>query len=171
MTGVNFFVTELAAKRLGLLRELLPAAARITGRLVNPANPTTAVSTIKDVQAAADGIRICKVHVLNASTILEIDVDRMLRLRDLPESGSRRGTDNNSAAAFLRQSRRCTVQRGDAVMSFPLSTAKSMPNFASQMRVAFASMASNTGSSSPGELEMTRSTSDVAVRCSREFLY
>ena len=35
----------------------------------------------------------------------------------------------------------------------------SMPNLASQMRIAFASMASNTGSSSPGELEMTFSTS------------
>ena len=34
-----------------------------------------------------------------------------------------------------------------------------MPNLASQMRVAFSSMASNTGSSSPGELEMTFSTS------------
>jgi hypothetical protein len=35
------------------------------------------------------------------------------------------------------------------------------PNFASQMRVAF-----STGSNSPGELEMTRSTSEVAVCCS-----
>ena len=41
-----------------------------------------------------------------------------------------------------------------------------MPNLASQMRVAFSSMASNTGSSSPGELEMTPSTSEVAVCCS-----
>ena len=41
-----------------------------------------------------------------------------------------------------------------------------MPNLASQMRVAFSSMASNTGSSSPGELEMTCSTSEVAVCCS-----
>ena len=39
-------------------------------------------------------------------------------------------------------------------------------NLASHSRVAFASMASNTGSSSPGELEMTRSTSEVAVCCS-----
>ena len=30
-----------------------------------------------------------------------------------------------------------------------------MPNLASHIRVAFSSMASNTGSSSPGELEMT----------------
>src|SRR5262249_2683039 len=41
-----------------------------------------------------------------------------------------------------------------------------LPNVASQMRVAFASMASKTGPSSPGELEMTFKTSDVAVCCS-----
>ena len=41
---------------------------------------------------------------------------------------------------------------------------------ASQMRVAFASMASNTGSSSPGELLMTFSTSEVAVCCSSDSL-
>jgi hypothetical protein len=34
------------------------------------------------------------------------------------------------------------------------------------MRTAFASMDWNTGSSSPGELEMTCSTSEVAVCCS-----
>ena len=39
------------------------------------------------------------------------------------------------------------------------------PNLASQIRTAFASMASNTGSSSPGELLMTLSTSEVAVCC------
>ena len=37
------------------------------------------------------------------------------------------------------------------------------PNFASQMRTAFSSMVWNTGPSSPGELEITRSTSEVAV--------
>ncbi len=42
-----------------------------------------------------------------------------------------------------------------------------MPHWASHSRVAFSSMAPNTGSSSPGELEMTRSTSEVAVCCSR----
>src|SRR6266436_2106565 len=42
-----------------------------------------------------------------------------------------------------------------------------MPNLASQMRVALSSMAWNTGSTSPGEPEMTPRTSDVAVCCSR----
>jgi hypothetical protein len=41
-----------------------------------------------------------------------------------------------------------------------------MPNFASQMRVAFANIASNTGFSSLGELDMTLRTSDVAISCS-----
>ena len=41
------------------------------------------------------------------------------------------------------------------------------PNVASQMRTAFASMVSKTGFNSPGELEMTCSTSEVAVCCSK----
>ena len=41
-----------------------------------------------------------------------------------------------------------------------------MPNFALQILTAFSSMALNTGSSTPGELEMTFNTSDVAVCCS-----
>ena len=45
-----------------------------------------------------------------------------------------------------------------------------VPNFASQMRVAFSSMVWNTGSSSPGELLMTCSTSEVAVCCSNASL-
>jgi putative tryptophan/tyrosine transport system substrate-binding protein len=71
VTGVNFFVTELAAKRLGLLRELVPTAARVAV-LVNPANPSTAESTVKDVQAAAGGIGL-QIHIFNASTIRAID--------------------------------------------------------------------------------------------------
>src|SRR6516225_3458025 len=46
----------------------------------------------------------------------------------------------------------------------------SVPNLASQSRVAFSNMAWNTGSSSPGELEMIPSTSDVAVCCSSDSL-
>jgi putative ABC transport system substrate-binding protein len=53
-TGVNIFTTDLAAKRLGLLRELVPTAALI-GVLVNPNNPT-AESQTKDVQDAARAV-------------------------------------------------------------------------------------------------------------------
>jgi putative tryptophan/tyrosine transport system substrate-binding protein len=70
-TGVNFFLAELTAKRLGLLRELLPKAARIRV-LVNPSNVETAERTARDVEAAAAATGL-QVQVLNASTGDEID--------------------------------------------------------------------------------------------------
>jgi hypothetical protein len=42
----------LVAKRLELLRELMPKAVRVA-LLVNPANPATANPTVRDVEAAA----------------------------------------------------------------------------------------------------------------------
>jgi putative tryptophan/tyrosine transport system substrate-binding protein len=45
-TGINFFTAEVAAKRLNLLRELVPAAAHVSV-LVNPANATSTESTLK----------------------------------------------------------------------------------------------------------------------------
>src|SRR6266540_3977040 len=51
LTGINILAVELAAKRLELLRELLPGAIRIAV-LVDPANATTTASTLKDVEAA-----------------------------------------------------------------------------------------------------------------------
>jgi ABC-type uncharacterized transport system substrate-binding protein len=44
LTGINFFGAELTAKRLELLRELVPAAARIAV-LVDPANAASTEST------------------------------------------------------------------------------------------------------------------------------
>jgi putative ABC transport system substrate-binding protein len=71
LTGINFFSVELAAKRLELLRELVPAAARIAV-LVNPANPASAESTVRDVETAARAMGL-QIQVLNASTSREID--------------------------------------------------------------------------------------------------
>src|SRR5262245_35421293 len=68
-TGVNIFTAELTAKRLDLLRELVPGAARV-GVLVNPAQATSAESTLRDVAAAAR-ITGLQIKVLNASTSLE----------------------------------------------------------------------------------------------------
>ena len=55
LTGINIFSAELAAKRLDLLRELVPGAARV-GVLVNPVNATTTESTLRDVEPAARAI-------------------------------------------------------------------------------------------------------------------
>jgi len=70
LTGVYFFLTNLGAKRLGLLRELVPAATSIAV-LTNPASPTTAPG-LQEVQAAAHAVGL-KVRVLNASNAGEID--------------------------------------------------------------------------------------------------
>jgi putative tryptophan/tyrosine transport system substrate-binding protein len=69
-TGVNFFVAELGSKQLGLLRELVPPAARV-GLLVNPGYPLTEF-VIKDVTAAASAIGL-QVDVVQASDSREIE--------------------------------------------------------------------------------------------------
>src|SRR5262245_19239446 len=71
-TGVNFFVAELAAKRLGLLREMVPGMARVAV-LVNPANAMNSESTVKDVQMAAASTLGLQIQIFNASTSREID--------------------------------------------------------------------------------------------------
>ncbi len=70
-TGVNFFSAELAAKRLELLRELVPASKRVAV-LLNPAEPTIAAANLRDVEAAANAVAV-QIRVFNASTIAEID--------------------------------------------------------------------------------------------------
>src|SRR5262245_36361879 len=70
-TGINFFTAELAAKRLGLLRELLPAAKRVAV-LVNPADPIRLETIVGDVKTAA-GVIGLNFQVVNASTSREID--------------------------------------------------------------------------------------------------
>ena len=71
-TGINFFIGELVAKRLELLRELVPGAARIAV-LVNPTDAIRTETVVRDVGAAARAIGL-QVNFFNASTIREIDV-------------------------------------------------------------------------------------------------
>jgi putative ABC transport system substrate-binding protein len=51
-TGVNSFATEVVAKRLGLLHDLLPKAVRIAV-LVNPANPPVTEANLRDIPETA----------------------------------------------------------------------------------------------------------------------
>ena len=71
LTGINFLLTELAAKRLGLLREMLPAAKRLAV-LVNPAQAINTESTLQEVQAGAQAMGL-QIRILNAGTDREID--------------------------------------------------------------------------------------------------
>ena len=69
-TGINNFIGEVTAKRLGLLHELVPTANRV-GVLVNPADVLTETA-LRDVQPAARAIGL-QIQVVNASTSGEID--------------------------------------------------------------------------------------------------
>ena len=104
VTGINFLASELVAKRLELLRELVPRASRVAV-LVNPANATI---TLRDVEPAARAMGL-SVQILNASTGREIDavfatlvserVDALL-LGDDPFFNSRRVQFANLAAHY-----------------------------------------------------------------------
>jgi putative ABC transport system substrate-binding protein len=84
LTGVNMLNVELAAKRLELLRELVPEAARVAV-LVNPTNAANAESTLRDVQLAARAMGL-QAQVLNASTGPEIDAGFATFARERPDA-------------------------------------------------------------------------------------
>ena len=71
VTGTTRLNVEIAAKRLQLLHEMVPAAATIA-LLVNPANPALAEPLLKEAEAAAPRLGL-KLHVLRASNEREID--------------------------------------------------------------------------------------------------
>jgi putative ABC transport system substrate-binding protein len=70
-TGINYFVNEVVAKRLGLLHELILGAVRIAV-LVNPANASNAESTLREISEAAGAIGL-QIRVLKAGTSREIE--------------------------------------------------------------------------------------------------
>src|SRR5262249_43099364 len=84
LTGINFFAGELAAKRLGLLREFVPAATRVAV-VVNPANATTAASTVRDVAPAARIVGL-QILVFETSTSREIDAAFDTFVRERPDA-------------------------------------------------------------------------------------
>ena len=71
LTGINFLNAELTAKRLELLRELVPMAIRVAV-LVNPTNVTTAEISLRDVEPAARSMGL-QIQVLRASTSGELN--------------------------------------------------------------------------------------------------
>ena len=71
LTGV-FLPPELTARRLGLLRELMPTAKQIA-LFLDPANASDTASTLRDVQAAAARVSGLKLRVIYVSTAREID--------------------------------------------------------------------------------------------------
>jgi ABC-type uncharacterized transport system substrate-binding protein len=84
LTGINIFTVEVAAKRLDLLRELMPSATRV-GVLVNPTNATVTESTLREVAAAAHPMGL-QIKVVNASTSGEIEAAFASFMRERPDA-------------------------------------------------------------------------------------
>jgi putative tryptophan/tyrosine transport system substrate-binding protein len=80
VTGINFFVDEINAKRLGLLHDLVPKAARIAV-LINPTNTVSAEDTLRDIPEAARALGL-QIQVFNASTSREIEAAFTTLVRD-----------------------------------------------------------------------------------------
>jgi ABC-type uncharacterized transport system substrate-binding protein len=84
LTGIGIFTTELAAKRLELLRELLPTVARIAV-LINPASAATTEATLREVVRAARAMDL-QIQVFNANTSRDIDTAFESMLRERPDA-------------------------------------------------------------------------------------
>ena len=83
LTGINFFLGELTAKRLEVLHGLLPTATRVAV-LVNPADVSTTETTLRDVEGASRAIGL-EIKVLHASTSGEINAAFASLVREPPD--------------------------------------------------------------------------------------
>jgi ABC-type uncharacterized transport system substrate-binding protein len=83
VTGVSFLGIELTAKRLELLRELVPHTARVAV-LVNPADANVAEATLRDAEAASRTIGL-QIQVFNANIGHELETAFDNMARDRPD--------------------------------------------------------------------------------------
>jgi putative ABC transport system substrate-binding protein len=84
MTGINIFTSELAAKRMELLRELVPRAARVAV-LANSANVAATETQLKEVDAAARVMGL-QIQIHNDNTSAEIDAAFETMSRERPDA-------------------------------------------------------------------------------------
>jgi ABC-type uncharacterized transport system substrate-binding protein len=83
LTGINFFSAELLAKRLGLVRELVPTATRVVV-LVNPTGPNSE-TMLRDAHATAHATGL-EISVVNASTSRKINAAFVAFARERPDA-------------------------------------------------------------------------------------
>jgi putative ABC transport system substrate-binding protein len=84
LTGINFLNAELTAKRLELLRELVPAAIRVAV-LIDPADATNTESTLRDLEPASRAMGL-QIQVLNASSSRDISAAFGVLARERPDA-------------------------------------------------------------------------------------
>ncbi|MFZ1088145.1 MAG: ABC transporter substrate-binding protein [Xanthobacteraceae bacterium] len=85
LTGINWFPAEVAAKRLELLRELVPGAARVAVLFDPSTNTMSNESTLRDLEAAARSLGL-QIQVHNASTSHDIDAVFETFVRERPDA-------------------------------------------------------------------------------------
>ena len=84
LTGIDNLATQTGAKRLEVLRDLLPKVTRI-GVLVNPADAGATEAQLTDIEAAARAMGL-QIKVYNADTGAEIDAAFEAMGRDPPDA-------------------------------------------------------------------------------------
>jgi putative ABC transport system substrate-binding protein len=84
LTGIDIFTSQLGAKRLEVLRDLLPKATRM-GVLVNPADAGATDAQLKEIDAGARAMGL-QIKVHNADTRAEIDAAFEAMGRDRPDA-------------------------------------------------------------------------------------
>ena len=83
LTGIEFFGGEVVAKRLAILRELVPKAVRVAV-LVNPADASNTETTLREAKEAAPTMGL-QLDVLDAGTSSQIDVAFATLARERPD--------------------------------------------------------------------------------------
>ena len=83
LTGVNFFNAEVSAKRLELMRELVPSAKRVAV-LVNPTNAWNMEANLQQLKPAAETLG-AQIEVVRATSSREIDAAFAAMVRDRPD--------------------------------------------------------------------------------------
>jgi putative ABC transport system substrate-binding protein len=84
LTGVNVFAAEVVAKRLALLREMVPAASRVAV-LVDLANRTVTETTLREAESAGRAMGL-QIQILNASNGREIGMAFAALERERPDA-------------------------------------------------------------------------------------
>ena len=84
LTGVNFLSGELTAKRLGVLRELIPGATRFAV-LLNTVDIANSETTMRDVETSARPMGL-QLRFLNVGTNQEITAAFASFVRERPDA-------------------------------------------------------------------------------------
>src|SRR5262249_13264189 len=84
LTGVYFRIGELVPKRLELLRELVPAMARVAV-FVNPANPARAEFQVKEAESAGRQMAL-QIQIFKPATGREINTAFAALARERPDA-------------------------------------------------------------------------------------